>query len=61
MSYRCVLKESKECDGCMECKEQPKLRCDQCDTPIYEGDLYYYIDGEVYCEDCTKDIFGVYA
>ena len=61
MSYRCKINGTQECIGCGYCEEQPKLRCDQCDKPIYEGDLYYYIDEEYFCEDCVKDIFGAYA
>lgn len=30
-------------------------RCIQCGEDIREGDYYYDIDGEAWCEDCVKD------
>lgn len=61
MSYPCILNQNKECIGCGDCEMHPKFLCDQCDKPIYEGDLYYEIDNEVICEECTKDKYGNYA
>lgn len=60
MSYMCV-KKNKECDNCGNCDKQPKLLCEQCESPIYEDDLYYLIGNEVYCEECVKETFGIYA
>lgn len=61
MGYPCIYNYSKDCDACGHCGKQPVLNCDQCDKPIYEGDLYFEIDNEVYCEECVIDIFGAYA
>lgn len=30
-------------------------RCVKCKTKIYDGDDYYNIDGEYYCEDCIDN------
>ncbi len=35
--------------------------CDYCYRGLYEGDEYYDIEGEVYCEDCLKDNFRKFA
>lgn len=37
--------------------EKPVCRCCDCDTEIYEGDDYYEIDGNAYCETCMVDNF----
>ena len=60
MGYMYIY-QNKDCDACGACEQQPIFNCDQCDAPIYEGDLYYEIDNEVYCEECVIDIFGAYA
>ena len=57
MAYRCKLNQVNECIGCQECLEEPELRCSVCDSPIYEGDYYYNISEDIYCEDCLKDLF----
>lgn len=53
---------------CMECRmnpchprcpnaDEPEAveRCANCGEPIYEGDDYYEIGGECYCEVCVDD------
>lgn len=30
-------------------------RCEICGEPIYDGEDYYEIDGQRYCEDCVYD------
>lgn len=37
--------------------EIPVYMCAECKGPIYEGDFYYYVDGEYYCEDCADKLF----
>lgn len=41
--------------GPAEPTERPILRCDACDCDIYEGETYYNINGEKWCESCVKD------
>lgn len=62
MSYACIY-GGKECDGCMKCydDDHAKIHCSVCESGIYEGDLYFEINGEIYCEDCARDEFGCYA
>jgi hypothetical protein len=41
--------------GCPEDKDPLVLyTCIECGADICNGDVYYYIDGKVYCEDCIK-------
>lgn len=49
MAYQCKMM-SKECDGCGACEEKPVME-DDYGTPIYEGDRYYDIDGEIVCRE----------
>ena len=34
--------------------------CDHCGGEIYEGEEYYYIDGQYICEDCLSDFAEKY-
>ena len=38
---------------------QPRKMCDcrNCGWGLYEGDEYYEIDGECYCEDCVEKLY----
>lgn len=38
-----------------------EIYCDSCGSEIYEGEYYYRIDFENYCEACMKEAFGRYA
>ena len=49
MALTCVS-GAKECNGCMACEGQP-LKTDYFGDPIYEGDGYYEIDGDIIFED----------
>lgn len=42
--YRYERPQAQQVDTCSDCKE-----------PIYEGDMYYDINGKIICEDCLKD------
>lgn len=37
-----------ECENCNYCVE--------CNRVIYDGDSYYYFDGEYYCEECVTEV-----
>lgn len=45
-------------------EELPILSC-VCSAPIFEGDYYYNVDGQIFCEECFKEYsyvrFGHYA
>lgn len=60
MSYMCKYR-NKECDSCGECQPEPKLTCNTCGEPIYEGDPYFEIDGFEYCTECAEENFMRYA
>lgn len=38
-------------------EERPCLHCVMCGASLYDGDDYYLIDGDVWCEDCTDQCF----
>lgn len=46
--YRCP-------PGCPNYEEEQKVYgyCSDCFSPIYEGDDYFLLGDEVYCEDCV--------
>lgn len=56
MAMTCVLGD-RECTGCMEYREEKEpeavFECCICGAEIFEGDMYYNICGEPYCEDCV--------
>lgn len=35
----------------------PIMFCAECNEEIYEGNYYWNIDGEHYCEDCADKLF----
>lgn len=35
---------------------QPVMHCNSCDSPLYEGDSFYEIDGGI-CEECMKNTY----
>ena len=42
--------------GCPNAPEPPKFgECKVCGADIFEGDDYYEIDGEYWCEPCVYD------
>lgn len=53
------------CDICLhspclpQCPNAPPppvvFTCYNCGEPIYEGDNYYDIEGEAWCEECIDD------
>lgn len=48
----------RECDGCGRCEKESEVigYCAHCDEPIYEGEDYYDIEGDVILhEDCLTD------
>lgn len=49
MAIRCKLRSDRPCIGCGVCEERPVYE-DQFGEPIYEGDKYYDIDGEIVSE-----------
>lgn len=46
---RCELRPDIKCTGCGVCKERPVYE-DQFGDPIYEGEKYYDIDGDIVSE-----------
>lgn len=38
-------------------ENRPCLHCVLCGQPLYEGDTYFDIQDEVWCEDCAMDEF----
>ena len=32
----------------------PRHTCSSCEGGIYEGEFYYSISGDLYCEDCVE-------
>lgn len=38
-----------------EPKYRTVCRCDSCGSDIYEGDYFYYFDGDIICADCMED------
>lgn len=41
---------------CPNAPEPPEVyKCSCCGEPIYEGDTYYDIDGDAWCEECILD------
>lgn len=39
----------------------PKYICDDCDCGIFEGDRYWEIEDELYCERCAEEMFSKLA
>lgn len=41
---------------CPNAPEPPVVHvCDQCGDPIYEGDDFYELNDEKWCEECVRD------
>lgn len=40
-------------------ESKPLRICCSCGAELYEGDFIYDISGEILCEDCIKDAYGV--
>ena len=49
------------CDSrCPNAPEPPQVYiCSGCGQPIYEGDDYWDIMGEQWCEECIKEARGI--
>lgn len=61
MAYMCVRNQSRECDGCMECKDDYKYYCPVCGEEVY-ADVYVNDEGTILgCENCVtvKDVGDV--
>lgn len=42
--------------GCPNAPDPPSIgECEHCHYPVYVGDNYADIDGELYCEDCLNN------
>lgn len=56
MSFSCVKGKS-DCDGCMMCEKPAKKVgiCTACQEPVYGGEEYYDIEGELVHDDCLRD------
>ena len=57
MAMSCVT-GGRECTGCGACRETEEEKalynCINCNEDIYEGDMYYEVAGDIYCENCVK-------
>lgn len=57
------------CDVCLHspclpgCPNEPPppivYTCVNCQEPIYEGDDYYDIEGDAWCEECIRDALKI--
>lgn len=36
-------------------KRTTKIECCICHEPLYEGDEYYELEGDIYCEVCAEN------
>ena len=36
-------------------EDDPVMYCENCDDPIYSGDIYYDFDGFVVCDGCLPE------
>ncbi len=56
MALTCVT-GGRECIGCGACRkideEKVLYNCIACGEKIYEGDMYYKVSGDTYCENCV--------
>lgn len=53
MGYYCVKNNTRECDGCMDCKQEQNYYCPICGEEVYE--TVFVSDGEVIgCENCAE-------
>lgn len=62
MGYMCI-KGNNECDGCMECRSNPKYYCPVCGEEVLEA-VFVANDGDVLgCDNCAqiKDPFDMVA
>lgn len=54
MAYSCVKGLKKECDGCMECKEERDFYCPVCGCKVRET-VFVSNSGEVVgCDNCAE-------
>ena len=52
------LNSSKECSGCMDCRERkdkPVKECTECSAGIYHDDTYYEIANIILCVNCIDE------
>ncbi len=54
MALYCV--SGGECTGCGNCigEAEAVFECVLCGNDIYEGDMYYNVAGEKFCEECVR-------
>ena len=56
MALTCIT-GGRECTGCGACRkideEKVLYNCIACGKEIYEGDMYYKVSGDTYCENCV--------
>lgn len=53
------MKEEEKEDKWCHNDKPPIYICDLCGEAIYEGDVYYDINGEVWCEECIDSVKGI--
>jgi hypothetical protein len=54
MGYYCEKNPQKECDGCMDCKPDPRYYCPVCRKEVYET-VFVNDNGDVIgCENCAE-------
>ena len=55
MSLRCIYKG--ECTGCGYCMDDEEnavvYKCASCGNEIFEGETYYRVFGDPFCEKCV--------
>lgn len=47
--------------GCINCgrdRDVLVIRCDKCDTNIWEDEIFWGDDGNEYCEECYDELYG---
>ena len=54
MAYMCEKYHNMECNGCMDCKPEPKYFCPVCGKEVFET-VFVTNEGEVLgCENCAQ-------
>lgn len=62
MGYPCYYNYNKNCDACGYCQEsnEHQVCCSECGRAIEENEMYFEIDDDILCRECTEDIYGRY-
>ena len=63
MAYTCKRYYSKECDGCMECRPNPRYYCPICGEEIWESVFVDNSGAILGCDHCVEikepqEVFG---